>query len=171
MLKEKEKEQPMGKSHTHTPFMPTIEEFFEKDVICLSLEDTCADAAKLMVEHHIGDVVITEDKNGDSKPIGIVTDRDIVVSCVATQKDAAKMKLSEVLKGKSRIVTARETDSIADLVKIMVDGGISRLPIVDESGNLCGILTSKRLFQFFSQGLCEMSGISKRQQKNEEKFH
>lgn len=150
-------------------FMPSVEQFYERDVICLTSDDSVLAAAKAMKENHIGDVVITESRNGKSVPTGIVTDRDLVVCCIAENKDMGTCKLSEIMTGK--VITARETDSIAELVKVMVNEGVSRLPIVDDNGELTGILSSKRLFQFFAQGLCELTSLSVQQQEREEKMH
>ncbi len=149
--------------------MPSVEMFYERDVVCLNSTDTAMEAAKAMRENHIGNVVITENRNGKSIPVGIVTDRDLVVSCMAEGKDLSTCQISELIHGK--IVTAREGDSISDLVKLMVNEGVSRLPIVDEDGELAGILSSKRLFQFFAQGLCELTTISQQQQEREGKMH
>lgn len=149
--------------------MPSVERFYERDVVCMSSTDTVMAAAKSMRENHIGDVVITENRNGKAIPVGIVTDRDLVVGCIADGKDLNTCQLSELINGK--VITAREDDSVSDLVKLMVNEGISRLPIVDENGELAGILSSKRLFQFFAQGLCELTTISRQQQERESKMH
>ncbi|OQW48875.1 MAG: hypothetical protein A4S09_12975 [Proteobacteria bacterium SG_bin7] len=149
--------------------MPPVNRFYETDVFCLNSTDTVLEAAKAMQKHHIGDVVITENRGGKSIPIGIITDRDIVVSCIAGGKDCKTCQISELISAK--IITAREDDSISDLVKLMANEGISRLPIVDEEGELTGILSSKRLFQFFAQGLCELTTISHQQQERESKTH
>lgn len=166
-----------NEKHQHTemresrgePFAPTVKDFYEKDVVCLTPEDSVYDAAKLMLSHHVGDVVITADRDGRVVPVGIITDRDIVVSAVAKGVDPNKMKISEILK--ADIVTATEQHALSELVQMMVAEGISRLPIVNDYGALKGILSSKRLFQFFAQGLCELTELSRQQKKREKDFH
>ncbi|MEK6774094.1 MAG: CBS domain-containing protein [Bdellovibrionota bacterium] len=148
----------------------SLSQFYEKDVVCLTINDTIFDAAKLMLEKHIGDIVIT-DENADRSPIpvGIITDRDIVVNSVAKKLDPASVKLSAVMT--EQLVTATEESSLTDLVQLMTDEGISRLPIVDSGGALVGILSSKRIFQYFAQGLCELSSLTVRQQQREQDTH
>jgi CBS domain-containing protein len=122
-----------------------------------------------MLENHIGDIVVTESHNGKTVPVGIVTDRDIVISSVAKKLAPETLKLSEIMTKK--MVTATEGSNLSDLVQLLTDEGISRLPIVDSDGALKGILTSKRLFQYFAEGICELSSLSNQQQRREEKAH
>ncbi len=151
------------------PFTPSVKEFYEKDVVCLTADDSILDAAKLMLDNHVGDVVIVDDLEGRRVPVGIITDRDIVVASVAKAMDPSMAKISEILKKK--IITATEDHGLSELVHLMVAEGISRLPIVDEFGTLRGIISSKRLFQFFAQGLCELTAVSEAQQRREEEMH
>lgn len=168
MLNEKHEHTEMRESGAE-PFAPTVRDFYEKDVVCLTPEDSIYDAAKLMLSHHVGDIVITAERDGRVVPVGIITDRDIVVGAVAKGADLTQMKISEILK--TGIVTATEEHALSELVQMMVTEGISRLPIVNDYGALKGILSSKRLFQYFAQGLCELTELSQQQKKREKDFH
>jgi len=151
-------------------FGASLSELYEKDVVCLKSTDSISDAATQMLEKHVGDIVIIEDRDdGKVVPIGMVTDRDIAIKSIAKMFDPESINLSDIMSKK--IVTATENDDMSTLVKRLVDEGVSRLPIVDDTGALKGILSSKRLIQFFAQGLCELSSISLQQQKREEKRH
>jgi CBS domain-containing protein len=147
----------------------SMEQFYEKNVVCLNPNDTIADAAKLMLENHIGNIVVTDDKDGKNIPVGIITDRDIVLCSTAKDLMPSTQMVKEVMT--KNIETAGDHNDINDLVDLMVSRGISRLPIVDSFGELKGILTSKRIFQYFSRGLCELSSLSEKQQVREEKSH
>jgi len=148
----------------------SLKELYEKDVVCLKSSDTVFDAAQLMLENHIGDIVVTAIRDGKNVPVGIVTDRDIVIHSIAKKLAPESLKLSEIMTKK--LVTVTEGSSLSDLVQLMTDEGINRLPIIDEMGALKGILTSKRLFQYFAQGLCELTSLSVQQQsREEEKTH
>ncbi len=159
-----------GQSRTHMNLLDlTLSELYQKNVVCLKFNNTATDAAKLMLENHIGDVVVIDDESGKSIPVGIVTDRDIVIATVAKGLDPKSVKLSEIMSKK--IVTASESEGLGNLVKMMTDEGLSRLPIVDSSGELKGILTSKKLFQTFTNALCDLASISVAQQRREEETH
>jgi CBS domain-containing protein len=167
-----------SKTHDHSrlgselqkgTFNQSLEPLFERDVVCLTQNSSAFDAAMEMLKNHVGDVVVTDETNGAQIPIGIVTDRDIVIHSIAKKRNPETVKLSEIMT--SRIVTAFEEDDIGTLVKLMTEEGIGRLPIVDRSGALVGILSAKRLYQYLAQSLCELSSLSVQQQSREEKVH
>jgi len=60
-----------------------------RDVIVASRETTAREAARLMTEHHVGNLVVVEDIGGRRVPVGIITDRDIVRNVVAEALDAS----------------------------------------------------------------------------------
>jgi CBS domain-containing protein len=94
---------------------------------------TVQDAARLMREHHIGTVIVTE--NG--KLAGLVTDRDIVVRGVAEHEDATKLKVSDVL---TRDVTPlAPSDPVEKAVELMRKHAVRRFPVV-EDGRPVGVL-------------------------------
>ena len=67
------------------------------DIICCSRDATVRDAAVLMRKHHVGDVIVVDDPDGARIPLGIVTDRDIVVSIVATGLDPASLRAGDIM--------------------------------------------------------------------------
>lgn len=150
-------------------FSLTLDQLYEKGVVCLRPDNTILDAAKKMLDYHVGDIVVTEEKEGKNFPIGIVTDRDIVISLITHKTVTEASKLSEIMSG--TVITASKDDDLTTLVRRLVDKGISRLPIVDSSGALVGILSSKKIFQYFVQGLSELSTISVLQQEREQRTH
>ncbi len=73
-----------------------ISEFCQRDVVCATPETTVSEAASLMRRHHIGDVIIVEKRDGKQLPIGIVTDRDIVIEVIAAGIDPTLLKLGDL---------------------------------------------------------------------------
>ncbi|MCH8028650.1 MAG: aldehyde dehydrogenase family protein [Candidatus Dadabacteria bacterium] len=100
----------------------------------------------LMREKMVGSVVIVENK----RPIGIITDRDITVRVVADGLDVAKTKVREVMTGE--LITANEDTRAAELLKVIDENGIRRVPIVDKNGHLSGIITLDDLLQIVVGG-------------------
>lgn len=150
-------------------FAPLMEQLCEKDVVCLKSSDTIFDAAERMCADHVGNVVIVDEKNGKKIPVGMLTDRDIVINSIAKKLKPESVKISDIMSKK--VVTATDDIEISELIQLITTEGVSRLPIVDSSGALIGILSSKRLFQYMAQGLCLLSSLSIQQQKREEKTH
>ena len=152
-----------------TLFNPLLEQLYEPDVVCLKPSNSLYEAAKEMLDNHVGNVLIVDEYSEKNIPVGIITDRDIVINSLAKKVDPASIELSTIMTKK--IVTAPEDADLSTLVKILTEQGIGRIPIVNAAGELKGILSSKRLFQFFAQGLCELSSLSVEQQRREGKTH
>src|SRR4051812_14819652 len=89
----------------------SVEQFCEKNVVSLEPDATVLEAAKLMAENHIGDIVVIDGEVGKSVPIGIVTDRDIVIKAIARNASPETMKLSELMT--PDIVTANVGDDLS----------------------------------------------------------
>jgi len=93
------------------------------------------DAAELMRESDIGDVVVLE----DDELCGIVTDRDIVVRVLAEGSDPAMVTVGEICS--RELTTIPPTASIGDAVRLFREKAIRRLPVVEEDGEVVGIVT------------------------------
>lgn len=111
-----------------------ISEVMTTDVATLDAKRTAADAAKVMKEQDIGDVIVTD---GD-RIRGIVTDRDIVVRAVAENRNPLDVPLSEIIS--DDLVTLSPWDSVDDAVRLMAERALRRLPVV-EDGKPVGIVT------------------------------
>jgi CBS domain-containing protein len=93
------------------------------------------EAAHIMRKSDVGDVIVVEGK----RLFGILTDRDIVVRVLAEGKDPETTPVSDVC---SRELTAvRATDSIGTTVRVMREKAIRRLPVVEESGEVIGVVS------------------------------
>jgi CBS domain-containing protein len=106
-----------------------------KILVTANPETTAHALAVLMRDQRVGAVVITE---GD-RPVGIVTDRDLVLRVVARQLDPLTVRAREVMS--SDLVTVREGTSLAEATAQMRAHGIRRVPVVDARGRLVNILT------------------------------
>jgi CBS domain-containing protein len=101
----------------------------------ISRSASILDAAQLMRENNIGDVIVLE----DDRLFGILTDRDIVVRGLAERLDPETIPVSEIC---SRDLTTIEpTASIEQAERLMREKAIRRLPVVDESGHVMGIVS------------------------------
>jgi len=98
------------------------------------------EAARLMRDHHVGALVVVDGTDGHRRPIGIVTDRDIVVEVIAsTDVNPETLTVGDVMS--SDLVVAREDVGVFEAVDLMQDRGARRLPVVDAEGRLVGIIT------------------------------
>ncbi len=109
------------------------------DAVCCLPDTTIAAAARMMRQSHVGDVVVIDDADEEREPIGILTDRDVVVEVIALGRDPATVKVSEVMTRNPVIASTSEDTSIA--LERMRAQGVRRIPIVDEDGFVFGIVT------------------------------
>jgi CBS domain-containing protein len=117
-----------------------IKEICSRVVVVAEPHTDLREAARLMRDHHVGSLVVVEKREGVARPVGIVTDRDIVVEVVAaTGVTPESLTVRDVMS--SNLVLARETDGVFEAVERMQDSGTRRLPVVSADGVLVGILT------------------------------
>jgi CBS domain-containing protein len=112
----------------------SISDVMTKDPATLDVMSTAADAALMMRERDIGDVLVTDGE----RLRGIVTDRDIVVRAVAENRNPVTVTVGEICS--SDVTTLSPSDSISDAVKLMGDQALRRLPVV-EDGRPVGIVS------------------------------
>lgn len=128
-------------------------EVCNRTVIVVGRETTLGEAAKLMREHHVGSLVVAKNTYG-RKPVGIVTDRDMVVEVMAEELDYTTLTVGEIMGDK--LVIAREEDDTLDTLKLMRAKGVRRIPVVTEKGDLAGIVAIDDLLEIVAEELEEI---------------
>jgi CBS domain-containing protein len=116
-------------------FEMLIGQVCQRNVVCASRDTTVAAAAKLMRQHHVGDVVVVDRLDDERMPMGIVTDRDIVMEVVAPEVDPAAVTLGDLVPW-NELATVQETDTCAETLRRMHDRGVRRMPVINTAGVL-----------------------------------
>jgi len=136
------------------------------EVRVIRREASVLDAARLMREAHVGDLVVVEEKGSHRVPIGMITDRDIVVGVVAKEvPDLDKLAVGDVLIGE--LVIARSDEDFSDALARMRRHGIRRIPVVDKHGDLEGIFTLDDLLAVLTHDLESVVRLLARQGEHE----
>jgi CBS domain-containing protein len=138
----------------------SISRFCHHDVVCATRDTTVSEAASLMRRHHIGDVIVVEQRGDRRLPVGIVTDRDIVVEVIAAGVDPRTLKLGDLRLGP--LVTVSEEASYAQTVSKMSVEGVRRMPVVKTDGTLVGIITLDDMLWQLAGPLAALAGLSGR---------
>ncbi|OHV95000.1 histidine kinase [Janthinobacterium lividum] len=125
------------------------------------------EAALLMRQHHVGDLIVAEQPNGERVPIGILTDRDIVISVIALGLDPASLLVGDIMS--AQLLTASEDEDAYDIIERMRVNGIRRLPVVNSLGALSGIVSIDDLLAFLAQEMAELARISSGQLVHEKR--
>ena len=145
--------------------MTTIADICKREVVHAPRETTVQVAAKLMRHYHVGTLVVVEEINGSRLPAGIVTDRDIVIEVDAVDLDPKAITVGDIMA--PEVVTVREDEGLLQAVEIMRFEGVRRLPVVDQGGNLTGIVSVDDLFEALTEQMTEMARILGRQREHE----
>lgn len=142
-----------------------ISEICNREVIVVQRDNTIVEAAKLMRQHHVGDVLVVEDRGGVRVPLGIVTDRDLVIEIMAPELDPVVITVGDIML--PELVTVKEHSGLYEAVQYMRAKGVRRLPVVNDSGGLVGILTLDDLLELLAEELLALSKLVKLEQKKE----
>ena len=134
--------------------------FLKTDVVFVDQDMPIIEVAKLMRDRSVGDVIVTKFSDKKSKPVGIITDRDLVLSIIADKKSPETMRASDLMI--HPVTVAKDTDGIYELIKTMKKEGIGRLPVVDEEGGLIGIITAKKLLQLLSEEFNDLINFNRK---------
>ncbi|MBI3043821.1 MAG: CBS domain-containing protein [Betaproteobacteria bacterium] len=144
----------------------SIGQVCSREVVFATRETTVAAAAKRMRQHHVGSLVVVEDMDGGKRvPIGLVTDRDIMMEITAMGLDPAVITVGDIMD--PEVVTARESEGVLETMEIMRYKGVRRLPIVGADGQLVGIVTIDDLLEILAEELGELTKIVAREQSRE----
>lgn len=142
-----------------------IGEICNRDVVVVEADASVAEAANLMRQFHVGDLVVVRDNDGRNEPVGIVTDRDLVVEVVAEELDPSGLSVGEIMA--PELVKVQEDTGIFEAIRFMREKGVRRMPVVDGAGSLAGIVSLDDLLEVLSEELAELSRLTRTEQKRE----
>jgi CBS domain-containing protein len=138
-----------------------------REVVVTEKGSNVLEAARLMRQHHVGSLpVISRDSDGN-RPVGIITDRDIVVEVLAEEVPLDKVAVEDLMT--KSLVVANEDDDLFDAVQKMRVKGVRRIPVIDAKGLLVGIFTMDDLIELLHGELGNIVSLVSREQKMEQK--
>ena len=146
-----------------------LNSFCMSDVARCSPRTTVLEAAHLMRRHHTGDLVVVDDDGGDERltPLGVITDRDIVVEVLAKGADPATTLVSQVMRTPVVIANAHE-DSSQVLERMRVHG-VRRIPVVGDEGWLVGVVTVDDMLKRLAADAHMLTEIVSKEQNQEQR--
>ncbi|MFO7579907.1 CBS domain-containing protein [Nitrosomonas halophila] len=142
-----------------------IGEICRREVVIIKPKETVLEAAKLMRQHHVGNVLVVSEDDSHRVPVGIVTDRDLVVEIIAPELDPSTITVGDIMA--PDLVTIQENAGIFEALQFMRAKGVRRLPVVDKDGKLAGIVTLDDLLALLSEELDALSKLIALEQRKE----
>jgi predicted transcriptional regulator len=143
----------------------SVGEICNREVIVIQRDATIVEAAKLMRQYHVGAVIVVEKRDGRQVPVGVVTDRDLVIEVMATELDENVITVGDIMA--QEIFTIKESAASYEAIEFMRRKTARRLPVVDEAGELVGILTLDDALQLLSEELLDLAKLVRYEQKKE----
>lgn len=144
-----------------------IGEICNREVVIVARQTPVIEAARLMRQYHVGDLVVVDEPSGRRRPVGIVTDRDIVIELVAMEVAPQGLCVGDIMS--AELATVRETEGVFETIRYMRDKGIRRLPVVDQDGWLQGIVTLDDLLILLAEEMGEMARLIRREMDREQR--
>lgn len=135
------------------------------EVVHCKRETSVLEAALLMRKHHVGDLVVVDEVEDALVPVGILTDRDIVVSITAEGLDAKSIEVGDIMS--SELLAASEDADVHETIERMRVKGVRRIPVINSRGALTGMVSVDDLMVFLAEEMTDLSRISMRQQSIE----
>jgi len=143
----------------------TIGKICNREVITIQRDETVLEAAKLMRQYHVGAVIVIDKLDGRTAPVGIITDRDLVVEVLATELDQTVITVGDIMA--PEVFTLKESTEASAAVQLMRRKTTRRLPVVDKDGELVGILTLDDILELLSEELLDLAKLVRYEQKKE----
>lgn len=144
-----------------------IGKYCTRNVITATTDMGIVEASKLMRKYHVGSLVVVSQNTDGSIPVGIITDRDIMIEVIAEEVPIDSVTIEDVMTRSP--VVLREDDSFFESINLMRDKGIRRLPVTDSLGKLTGILATDDLLRFIYEELGNLVSLVYKEQMKEYK--
>ncbi len=137
------------------------------DVVTISSAATVCDAARLMLEQHVGLLVVvtTGSPPTDLMPVGVLTDRDIVIAVVAKNADAHTLEVGDVMTRSPLLVAEEHT--LEGTLRHMREAGVRRVPVIGARGQLTGILSFDDIIDAFASQLSDVAAALRSERNRE----
>ena len=145
-----------------------IGEICNRNTVIASRNTGILELAQLMREHHVGSIIITEQQNDCNIPVGIITDRDLVIELLSKDIDTKSVSAGDLMS--AELATVRESSHVYDTLKLMRGKGIRRVPVVNDENVLVGILSVDDLLDVVISELDDIVNIVAIEQKREKQL-
>lgn len=145
----------------------SISEFCNREVVFATRDMSLPEAARLMREYHVGSLVVVDEVNGKRVPVGVVTDRDIVIEVIAQSLDLDGFSVGDIMG--PQLISVQEKDGVFETIRLMRTKGIRRIPVVNQEGGLVGIISADDILDLLAEEMAELARVAPREQEREVK--
>jgi CBS domain-containing protein len=140
----------------------SIGELCNREVMFAIRKTSITEAAQLMRQYHVGDLVVVDLVEGKRVPVGIVTDRDIVIEIIGDSLSVDDFTVGDIMR--QQLIRVQEKDGVIETIRLMRAHGIRRIPVIDEEGGLAGIVSVGDMLDLLAGELTELAKVAPRAQ-------
>ena len=140
----------------------------QRQVVTAQAEEEIVAAARLMRDCHVGFIVVVEPQVAAQSmvPVGVLTDRDIVVAVVARDADVRTLRIEDVMTREP--LTLKESVPVEEALRQMRRRGVRRVPVVGDRGQLVGVVSLDDLFSVLAGQVQDVAWSIQREQQVEQ---
>ena len=142
-------------------------EFCNREVVVIQRDASVAEAAALMRTHHVGSIVVVDALGDTARPLGVLTDRDIVIEFVTQGVSPDDVEVGDAVG--PELITVTEDMGLYETIELMREHGVRRVPVVDANGVLVGLFASDDALELLTEQLHHLVRLVARQQHQEYK--
>ena len=136
-----------------------------RSVITATADMSILEAAQLMRENHVGSLVVIKDRDGHAEPVGIITDRDIVIELIAKAVPLNDVTVGDIMS--FALLKVMEDETVFDTAQRMRSRGVRRVPVVSKTGELAGILALDDILSLLGEELSMLCKLTQRETEQE----
>lgn len=145
----------------------SVGECCNRGVVVVTKKESVREAVNLMRSHHVGDVVVVEEEVGEPVPVGILTDRDVVLEILGEDVELDAVNVGDVMS--CDLVTVDEDADLIDVLKIMRSKGVRRIPVVNKKDALVGILAVDDVIELVAEQINDIVSLISNEARIERK--
>ncbi len=140
-------------------------EFCNREVVVIEKDASVTEAAQLMREYHVGSVVIVETNGDGRRPVGVLTDRDIVMEFVTQDLSPTDIAVGDAMS--YELVTVDEDAGLFETIELMRNRAVRRIPVVNSQGELVGLVASDDALELLVEQLSDLVSVVAKQRRRE----
>jgi CBS domain-containing protein len=140
-------------------------EYCNREIVVCNESDSLRSAVELMRKHHVGDIIVVRSSGGVNTPVGILTDRDIVIEVLAQNVAIDSLNVGDVMS--DQLVSVTEDTGLAETLDVMRAHGIRRMPVIDRNGTLQGIISIDDFLELLAEQVQKLAILIKTEQQHE----
>lgn len=135
------------------------------NVVSADADASVLEGARLMRHNHVGSIIVTKQEGQAARPVGIITDRDLIVEVMAEEIEPNSVTLGDAMTPYP--LAAREDDEPFDVLNAMRSKGVRRIPVIDDDGLLVGVLAIDDILRMISREMADLVGLIQKEYDTE----